>query len=118
MARRQRQLRGHIEERPNGTFRAIVYAGIDPLTKKPRYLKKTVPNEAQAQVELTRMQNQVDEQRHPRSSISIGGVIAIPRRCLATRLFLSRRWHCCRRRGARRLANSSRRLMKLMIMYV
>jgi integrase len=76
MARRQRRLRGHIEERPNGTFRAIVYAGIDPLTKKPRYLKKTVPTEAQAQVELTRMQNQVDEQRHPRSSISIGGVIA------------------------------------------
>jgi integrase len=75
MARRQRRPRGHIEERPNGTFRAIVYAGIDPLTKKPRYLKKTVPTEAQAQVELTRMQNQVDERRHPRSSITVGGVI-------------------------------------------
>jgi hypothetical protein len=76
MARRRRRLPGHIEERPNGTFRAIVYAGIDPLTKKPRYLKKTVPTEAQAQVERTRMQNQVDEQRQPRSSITVGGVIA------------------------------------------
>jgi integrase len=71
-----RRLRGHIEERPNGTFRAVVYAGIDPLTKKPRYLKKTLPSEAQAQVELTRMQNQIDEHRHPRSSITVGGVIS------------------------------------------
>ena len=39
-------------------------------------MKKTLPTEAQAHVELTRMQNQVDEQRHPRSSITVGGVIA------------------------------------------
>jgi integrase len=75
MARRQRRPRGHIEERPNGSFRAIVYAGIDPLTRKARYLKTTVPTEAEAKVELTKLQNQLDEQRHPRSSITVGQVI-------------------------------------------
>src|SRR5687768_12095700 len=34
MARRDRRPRGHIEERPNGSFRAVVFAGIDPITKK------------------------------------------------------------------------------------
>lgn len=75
MERRQRRPRGHIEERPNGSFRAVVYAGIDPLTRKPRYLKKTAPTSAQAAVELTKLQNQVDEQRHPRSGITVGQAI-------------------------------------------
>ena len=75
MAGRQHRPRGHIEERSNGTYRAVVYAGIDPLTSKPRYLKKTAPTHAEAAVELTRLQNQVDEQRHPRSGITVGQVI-------------------------------------------
>jgi integrase len=75
MARRQRRPRGHVEERPGGKFRAVVYAGTDPLTGRQRYLKKTAPTEAQALVELTRLQNQVDEQRHPRSSVTVAQVI-------------------------------------------
>lgn len=74
MARHVRP-RGHIEERANGTFRAIVHAGIDPLTRKQRYLKKTAPAEAKVRIELTKLQNEVDEQLHPRSSISVRQVI-------------------------------------------
>jgi len=75
MARRQRRPRGHIETRANGAFRAVVYAGVDPLTGKERYLKKSAPTHEQAQVELTKLQAQVDEQRHPRSAVSMGQVI-------------------------------------------
>ena len=75
MARRQRRLRGHIETRASGAFRAVVYAGVDPLTGKERYLKKSAPTREQAEVELTRLQALVDEQRHPRSAISIGQII-------------------------------------------
>jgi integrase len=34
MARRQAGSREHIEELPSGTFRAVVFAGVDPLTGK------------------------------------------------------------------------------------
>ena len=46
-----------------------MYAGRDPLTGKKRYLKKTSDTEKQAQVELTKLLHQVDEQRQPRSGI-------------------------------------------------
>ena len=36
VAARRRRPRGHIETRPNGRFRAIVYAGVDPLTRQAR----------------------------------------------------------------------------------
>ncbi|HEX8858740.1 MAG TPA: hypothetical protein VGC06_06525 [Actinomycetes bacterium] len=38
----KRRRRGHIQLRSNGTFRAYVYAGRDPITKKKRYLSETV----------------------------------------------------------------------------
>ena len=41
MPRRRRRARGHIGQLPSGRFRAIVYAGIDPLTRKERYLRET-----------------------------------------------------------------------------
>jgi hypothetical protein len=75
MAGRKHRPRGHIETRPNGTFRAIVYAGVDPLTRKERYLRKSAKTHAQAQIELTKLQSQVDEQRHPCSAITIGQVV-------------------------------------------
>jgi hypothetical protein len=62
--------RGHIEQH-RGKYRAIVSAGTDPLTGKRRVLKKTCDTRKQAEVELTRLLNQVDEQRHPRSRILV-----------------------------------------------
>jgi hypothetical protein len=40
MATARRRTRGYIEDRPErakGRFRAVVYAGVDPLTGKSRY---------------------------------------------------------------------------------
>jgi integrase len=75
MATRRRRPRGHVEERPNGTFRAIVYAGTDPLTGKARRLKETAPDWNAAQEALTRLQRQVDERRHPRTGITVHEVL-------------------------------------------
>jgi hypothetical protein len=39
MATPKRRPQGHIEERSNGSFRVLVYAGRDPLTGKDRQLR-------------------------------------------------------------------------------
>src|SRR5919107_2871993 len=67
---------GHIEERPNGSYRVIVYAGRDPLTGKDRRLRRTCTTYAEAQVELTRLQGEVHAQRHPRSDITVAQALA------------------------------------------
>jgi hypothetical protein len=62
MAGRRSRLRGHVETLPSGNFRAKVYAGIDPLTGKRRYLVETAASEKAANVALTKLQRQVDEE--------------------------------------------------------
>lgn len=59
-----------------GCFRAIVYAGIHPLTGKPRYLKETADSHSAAEQVLTRLQSRVDENRHPKTAITVGEAIA------------------------------------------
>ncbi len=76
MPPRRRRPRGHIEELPSGRFRAIVYAGADPLTGKQRYLKETEDSSADAELALTRLQSCVDEKRHPKSAITVGQAIS------------------------------------------
>ena len=76
MPPRRRRPRGHIEELPSGRFRAIVYAGIDPLTGKPRYLKETADSYSAADHVLTQLQSRVDENRHPKTAITVGQAIA------------------------------------------
>jgi hypothetical protein len=44
--------RGHIERLPSGSYRVHVYAGIDPVTHKPRRLKQTCPDEPSAVIAL------------------------------------------------------------------
>lgn len=75
MATRKRRPRGTIDELPSGRFRARVHAGADPLTKKRRDLSEITETYEQARVALTRLQNQVDERRHPRSNVTVGQVI-------------------------------------------
>jgi integrase len=48
-----------------------VYAGIDPLTGKRRYLVETAASEKSANVALTKLQRQVDEDRHPKTAITV-----------------------------------------------
>ncbi len=76
MATRKRRSQGHIEERSNGAFRVLVYAGRDPLTGKDRRLRKTCATYAEAQVELVRLQGEVHAQRHPRSDVTVEQALA------------------------------------------
>jgi hypothetical protein len=48
-----------------GSFRAKVYAGIDPLSGKRRYLVETAVSESAAKIALTKPQPQVDEDPAP-----------------------------------------------------
>jgi integrase len=48
-----------------------VYAGTDVLTGKARQLRQTAPTYAEAQKLLTKLQQQVDEDRHPTSDITV-----------------------------------------------
>ena len=71
MSPRKRRPRGTIGQLPSGSWRARVYAGTDPLTGKPRYLRETAETYAAAKTALTRLQYQVDEDRHPKTAITV-----------------------------------------------
>jgi integrase len=75
MPRRKRRARGHIEQLPSGSHRAIVYAAIDPLTGHRRDLKATADDYDEAEKALARLQVQVDEQRQPKAAITLGQAI-------------------------------------------
>jgi integrase len=68
--------RGHIRELPSGSFQVIVYAGTDPLTKKPRYIRETLKTYGAAEVALTGLQGQVDQNRYPETDITLGQAIS------------------------------------------
>lgn len=76
MPPRRRRPRGHIRTLPSGSFQAIVYVGTDPLTGKERYLRETAKTYDAAALALTKLQGQVDEDRHPKSAITVGQAIA------------------------------------------
>ncbi|MEU4242480.1 substrate-binding domain-containing protein [Actinoplanes sp. NPDC026619] len=64
---RRRVARGEIERLPSGSLRVRVYAGIDPTTRKRRYLLETVPAgdnaERDAEAARVRLLREVDRQR-------------------------------------------------------
>ncbi|WP_028933841.1 tyrosine-type recombinase/integrase [Pseudonocardia spinosispora] len=67
--------RGEIETLPSGSLRVKVYAGIDPLTGKRNYLTEVIPDSPaalkDAKAARTRLINQVDEQRNPRTKANV-----------------------------------------------
>src|SRR5215204_5172615 len=67
--------RGHIRELPSGSFQDIVYAGT-ALTKKERYIRETLKTYGGAEVALTRLQGQVDQNRQPKTDITLGQAIS------------------------------------------
>jgi integrase len=75
MAATKRRPRGHIRELRSGSFQAIVYAGVDPLARKERYLRETAKTYAAAELALTKLQSQVDDERHPKTNITVGQAI-------------------------------------------
>ena len=71
MPPRKRRQRGYIEQLPSGNYRAVAYAGTDLLTRRPRYLRQTVASYDDARKVLVRLQSQIDEDRQPKSNITV-----------------------------------------------
>src|SRR4249919_2601871 len=73
--RRRKRARGSIEAQPSGALRVRVYAGYDPLTRKRHYLTEMVgagpKAEAEAERVRTRLLNQVDERRNPKTRATV-----------------------------------------------
>ncbi len=57
--------RGQIIPRGKASFRVMVYAGRDPVTRKERRLTGTARSRRDAEKLLTRLLSQLDEQRQP-----------------------------------------------------
>ncbi len=75
----RRRTRGTIETLPSGSLRVKVYAGIDPISKSEHYLVETVaagPGAAkEAEKVRTRLLNQVDERRNPRTRATVNQLL-------------------------------------------
>jgi integrase len=71
MARARTRRRGYLEQLPSGSVRAVVFVGTDPLTGRPRYLRETHRTAGEAEVALTKLLRQVDQQQHPKSAITV-----------------------------------------------
>ncbi len=63
---------GHIERLPSGSCRVSVYAGTDPLTRRPIRLRATATTETQARIELGRLLEKARDGRSPEA----GGTMA------------------------------------------
>lgn len=66
-----RRARGSIDELPSGSYRVRVHGGVDPLTGRRRDLTETATTYAEAKRARTRLQNQVDERRSPRTRATV-----------------------------------------------
>jgi len=64
--------RGHVERLRSGGYRAVVYAGIDPVTRKQRYLKQTCRDETAATIALGGLLKQAEAQRVPDRAATVG----------------------------------------------
>lgn len=56
MPPKKRRQRGYIGQLPSGSYRVVVYAGLDPLTRKPLQLRQTAPTYDEAEKLLTCLQ--------------------------------------------------------------
>ncbi|WP_432897125.1 LacI family DNA-binding transcriptional regulator [Micromonospora matsumotoense] len=78
-SRRGRRARGEIEQLPSGSLRVRVYAGIDPVSKRRRYLTETVPAgpvaARHAEAVRSRLLDQVRRQHERPPSAPTGGPV-------------------------------------------
>ena len=70
-----RVAKGCVEQLPSGSWRARVYAGIDPITKREIRLKATAKTEQQAHVELGRLLKEAYEGRTPESGVTMAKLL-------------------------------------------
>ncbi len=69
-----RRSRGHVRKRGN-SFQVLVYAGVDPVTGRARYLTESTPDEKQTDVIMRRLLTEVDEQRNVRTTATLGAAV-------------------------------------------
>jgi integrase len=70
-----RVAKGCVEQLPSGSWRARVYAGIDPITKREIRLKATAKTEQQAHIELGRLLKEASEGRTPDSDATVAKLL-------------------------------------------
>jgi integrase len=70
-----RVAKGHVEQLPSGSWRARVYAGVDPITQREIRLKATANTEQQAYIELGRLLKQASEGRTPESGATMAKLL-------------------------------------------
>jgi len=70
-----RVAKGCVEQLPSGSWRARVYAGIDPITKREIRLKATAKTEQQAHIELGRLLKEASEGRTPESDATVAKLL-------------------------------------------
>ena len=70
-----RVAKGCVEQLPSGSWRARVYAGIDPITKREIRLKATARTEQQAHIELGRLLKEAPEGRTPESDATVAKLL-------------------------------------------
>src|SRR5215218_1120626 len=72
--------RGSIRRLPSGSLQVRVFAGKDPVSKKDLYLTEVVPpgsrQKREAERARTRLLNQVDERRSPKTRATVDQLIA------------------------------------------
>ncbi len=64
--------KGNVERLPSGSLRVRVYGGRDPVTGKEHRYRRTVKTEAQAAAELARLLRDVEAERAPDDSATVG----------------------------------------------
>ena len=76
---RRRRSRGAIDVLPSGALRVRVYAGIDPISKRRIDLTELVPPGPRAETEAervrTKLLNQVDEKRNPKTKATVNQLL-------------------------------------------
>ena len=73
------RLRGSVRRLPSGAYQVRVYAGLDSLTGRRNELAEVVPAGPKAAAEAervrTRLLNQIDEQRNPRTRATLNQLL-------------------------------------------
>ena len=70
-----REPTGHIQRLPSGSYRVSVYAGTDPLTRRPIRLRATAKTETQARIELGKLLEKARDGRSPETGVTMGKLL-------------------------------------------
>jgi integrase len=70
-----REPTGHIQQLPSGSYRVSVYAGADPLTRRPIRLRATAKTETQARIELGKLLEKARDGRSPEAGVTMAKLL-------------------------------------------